>query len=449
VLNTILRGHYKIISHLGSGGFGQTYLAEDIDLPRHPICVVKQLKPVSNEPFVLETAKRLFDQEAAMLYSLGSHDHIPRLLAHFQEGEEFYLVQEFADGTDLTQEIGKDKRSPEAVAIALLKEVLEILVYVHDHHVIHRDIKPANLIRRKSDRKIVLIDFGAVKEISNLTVDPQGNTDLSIAIGSSGYMPIEQLNGKPRFSSDIYALGMMIIQAITGAEPRLFAENPDTAELIWRDRLSQGSYSPQFLDILDKMIRYDFRQRYQTANEVLEAISMLPSATEHALPTTLLHGGNNHSVSNLATVVVSPQVRSPYAQDEHPSQLHTVAFQKKSPRPAFPLWMWISGGALLLLLTIMAIVGKSMKNVPEVINTPSPTPSLTATAKPTPTATPSPKVTPTPTPSSTFTPTPTATPTPTDTPLPIPAPEFQPQPQDIPAPLVDRQPPSKKGGKKK
>ncbi|MFN5304125.1 MAG: serine/threonine protein kinase, partial [Pseudanabaena sp.] len=137
MLNTILRGHYKIISHLGGGGFGQTYLAEDIDLPTHPTCVVKQLKPVSNEPFILETAKRLFDQEAGMLYSLGSPDRSPRLLAHFQEGEEFYLVQEFADGTDLTQEIGNGKRSPENVVVALIKEVLEILVYVHDRKVVH------------------------------------------------------------------------------------------------------------------------------------------------------------------------------------------------------------------------------------------------------------------------------------------------------------------------
>ena len=156
MLNTILRGHYKIISHLGGGGFGQTYLAEDIDLPTHPTCVVKQLKPLSNEPFVLETAKRLFDKEAEILYSLGSHDRIPRLLAHFQEGEEFYLVQEFADGLDLTQEIGKGKSLPETAAIALLKEILEILVFVHGRGVVHRDIKPANLIRRSSDRKIVL-----------------------------------------------------------------------------------------------------------------------------------------------------------------------------------------------------------------------------------------------------------------------------------------------------
>ena len=388
MLNTTLRGHYKIVSHLAGGGFGQTYLAEDIDLPKHPICVVKLLKPVSNEPFMLETAKRLFDQEAEMLYSLGSHDRIPRLLAHFQEGDEFYLVQEFADGKDLTQEIGNGKRSPEAVVIALLKEVLEILVFVHERGVVHRDIKPANLIRRKSDRKIVLIDFGAVKEIGGLAGDAQGHTNLTIAIGSLGYMPIEQLNGKPRFSSDIYAVGMMGIQAITGAEPRLFAEHPETAELVWRDRLPDYIYTPQFLDILDKMIRYDFRQRYQTANEVLEAIALLPTVPDHALPTVI--NGNLNNTNATATVAVSPQAATPYSQKDHPSQLHTVAHQQQSSRKSPKFWLWIAGGSALLFL-VSSVLGKNSKNstTPEIANnsplvaskpttTPSPSlPSLT------------------------------------------------------------------------
>ena len=413
MLNTILRGHYKIISHLGGGGFGQTYLAEDIDLPTHPTCVVKQLKPISKEPFVLETAKRLFDQEAEMLYSLGSHDRIPRLLAHFQEGEEFYLVQEFADGTDLTQEIGNGKRSPEAVAITLLKDVLEILVYVHERNVVHRDIKPANLIRRNSDRKIVLIDFGAVKEIGGLAVDPQGNTNLTIAIGSPGYMPIEQLNGKPRFSSDIYAVGMMAIQAITGAEPRLFAEHPETAELVWRDRL-QGNYSPQFLDILDKMVRYDFRQRYKTASEVLAAIASLPNVTEHDLPTVV---SASNMTNNAATIITSSQVATQAAGSQGDSSYrdpHTVAFQESSSRKSFPIWVWVTGGFALLLVVIMAIISKTAKNTPEVVNNTvvSNLPSPTAIA-PTPSVTPSSTVTPTAiastppvTPSSTTTPTP-------------------------------------------
>jgi eukaryotic-like serine/threonine-protein kinase len=389
VLNTILRGHYKIISHLGGGGFGQTYLAEDIDLPTHPTCVVKQLKPLSNEPFVLETAKRLFDQEAEILYSLGSHDRIPRLLAHFQEGIEFYLVQEFADGLDLTQEIGIGKRSPEAEAIALLKEILEILVFVHGRGVVHRDIKPANLIRRNSDRKIVLIDFGAVKEIGGMAADLQGNTNLTIAIGSPGYMPIEQLNGKPRFSSDIYAVGMMGIQAITGAEPRLFAEHPDTAELVWRDRL-EDSYSPQFLDILDKMVRYDFRQRYQTAQEVLEAIAAVTRISAANLSTVI---SDHDSVNIPETIITEPATSSPDVARN---------LARSSQKDCFP-WkkFLLISGSIAAISTAVAINKLSQSNSSnEVINNfsqptlipkvtaPPVAPVVTVSASPTPPNTP-------------------------------------------------------------
>ncbi|MBD2149241.1 protein kinase [Pseudanabaena sp. FACHB-1277] len=374
MLNTILRGHYKIVRHLGGGGFGQTYLAEDIDLPTHPICVVKHLKPISNETFVLETAKRLFDQEAEILYALGSHDRIPRLLAHFQEGKDFYLVQEFADGHDLTQEIGNGKRSPETAVTKLLKEVLEILVFVHGRNVVHRDIKPANLIRRKADRQIVLIDFGAVKEIGGLAADAQGSTNLTIAIGSPGYMPIEQLNGKPRFSSDIYAVGMMAIQAITGAEPRLFPEHPETAELIWRDRL-QGSYSSQFLDILDKMVRYDFRQRYQNAQDVLQAIEQINSNSD--LPTVVHSSDTNQNTSqntnqNTSQNTDSPPTPSPAAPSIPTNPHSTVVLSNSSSRQMPPLWLLLAGGAGLVALLSIIFVKLSKPPIPDIIaNSPS------------------------------------------------------------------------------
>jgi len=394
VLNTILRGHYKIVSHLGGGGFGQTYLAEDIDLPTHPTCVVKQLKPISREPFVLETAKRLFDKEAEMLYSLGSHDRIPRLLAHFQEGEEFYLVQEFADGTDLTKEIGNGKRSPEFVVIALLQEILEILVFVHERGIVHRDIKPANLIRRKSDRKIVLIDFGAVKEINGLAGDSQGNTNLTIAIGSPGYMPIEQVNGKPRFSSDIYAVGMIGIQAITGAEPRLFAEHPQTAELMWREHV-QGNYSPQFLDILDKMVCYDFRQRYQTAQEVLTAIASLSSIDEHDLP-TLISSHPHVASNNSSTIITSPQALTqstdiPTNTQESPSvsRFNTINAIKLQQQKVYP-WkkLAIIAGIIAAISSVVAIT--------KLTHTPTTTeaPTASITTPPTPPSLPIPNANP-------------------------------------------------------
>lgn len=153
---------------------------------------------------------------------------------------------------------------PENQVISLLIEVLEILVFVHGQGVIHRDIKPANLMRRHPDGKIVLIDFGAVKEITTQMVNSQGQRISTVAIGTPGYMPIEQFHGNTQFNSDIYALGMVGIQALTG----LLADdlsrlqspnNPSTGELVWHHR---AQVSPELANIIDKMVRFDYRQRY-------------------------------------------------------------------------------------------------------------------------------------------------------------------------------------------
>jgi len=163
MLGQTLRNRYHIIKSLVQGGFGATYLAKDLDLPGHPYCVVKQLKPEKPDPNLLLIARRLFNTEAEVLYKLGKlHDRIPNLSAHFEENGEFYLVQDFIEGHDLRKELTPGKKLSESYTIALLQNILEILVVVHQQGVIHRDIKPANLMRRQ-DGKIVLIDFGAVK----------------------------------------------------------------------------------------------------------------------------------------------------------------------------------------------------------------------------------------------------------------------------------------------
>jgi serine/threonine protein kinase len=172
MIGTVISQRYQIIQNLGSGGFGQTFLARDLQLPDHPQCVVKRLKPATSDESVLQIASRLFETEARVLHKLGNHDRIPRLLAHFEEAQEFYLVQELIDGYDLTNELIAKERSVdgypigrmnEMQVIAFLLDVLEILGFVHAQGAIHRDIKPANLMRRRSDGKLVLIDFGAVK----------------------------------------------------------------------------------------------------------------------------------------------------------------------------------------------------------------------------------------------------------------------------------------------
>lgn len=281
--DTPLGGRYKIIGELGAGGFGKTFLAQDTHLPGHPQCVIKQFKPQTNDEKSLVMASRLFDTEAQVLYQLGNHDQIPRLLAHFEENQEFYLAQELIEGEPLSKELAGNQPWSEVQVLALLQDILQVLAFVHEQQVIHRDIKPANLIRRKQDGKIVLIDFGAVKQVSAQLVNPDaGPTNLTISIGTQGYMPNEQLAGSPRYSSDIYAVGMLCIQALTGIHPTRLKEDPETGEIEWRDRAPL--VSPEFADLLERMVRYDFRDRYPTATEALSALQSLPTELLESVP---------------------------------------------------------------------------------------------------------------------------------------------------------------------
>ncbi len=261
----LLAGRYKINRTLSSGGFGVTFLAQDTQRPGAPQCVVKQLKPARRDEKFLQIARRLFDTEAQILEKLGTHAQIPRLLAHFEERKEFYLVQEFVDGHPLTDELPVDKKLPEAQVVQLLKDVLEVLSFIHEHGVIHRDIKPGNIMRRDHDRQVVLIDFGAVKQIQ-----PQERTDqenVTVAIGTRGYAPPEQYAGHPTISSDIYALGMIGIQALTGIPPYRLELSPETGDVSWHHL---ANVREEVAQIIDQMVRYNFPARYQSAPAVLE-----------------------------------------------------------------------------------------------------------------------------------------------------------------------------------
>lgn len=317
-MNTKLATHYQIVRHLGGGGFGQTFLAKDTHLPGNPLCVVKKLQPTVKDPATLEIAKRLFEREAQTLYRLGNHDQIPRLMANFEQDAEFYLVQEYIEGNPLDKELTPGKKMGETYAIALLESILQVLAFVHEQKVIHRDIKPANLIRRSKDSKIVLIDFGAVKEVSSqATKVVGGETSLTVAVGSPGYMPSEQQAFKPHFSSDVYAVGMVCLQALTGLPPKKLPKD-ESGEFQFPVITKIASFSSGLVEILDKMVRYDYRQRYKTATEALEAVEQLinnpPSSSSSLgdLPTTPIHPHSPTGVSQVTTQkFVKPQSVSP------------------------------------------------------------------------------------------------------------------------------------------
>ncbi len=280
----LLVHRYQIVRSLASGGFGETFLAKDTQLPDHPWCVVKQLKPQS-DPQSWQIATRLFDTEARSLYQLGKHAQIPQLFAHFSENNQFYLVQEYIEGHPLGEEIILGKQWEEIAVIEFLEDVLSTLAFVHQHNVIHRDIKPDNLIRRKLDNKIILIDFGAVKQIINLSNTQ--NQPKTIGIGTPGYMSNEQNLGKPTFSSDIYSVGMIAIQMLTGYYPTQLVDN-QTGEIHWQNNVK---ITPKFTDILVKMSHPDFQQRYPSAKEALQAIQGLQGVSPTMVPTIQKNGG--------------------------------------------------------------------------------------------------------------------------------------------------------------
>ena len=286
MLGKLLQGRYQIVQVLSAGGFSQTYLAEDTWLPNHPTCVVKHLLRTSDEPESLQTLRQLFRREVEALSKLGNYNQVPQLLADFEENQEFYLVQEFIIGHTLSKELQSSKRWSEGAVVQLLQEVLSILEYVHNHGLIHRDLKPSNLIRRQQDGKLVLVDFGSVKQVWTQVVTKFGKTSTSfavsipatMAIGTLGYMPSEQGRGRPRPNSDIYALGIIGIQALTGLSPIQLLESntgvadSDIGEIIWQHHVQ---VSAPLASVLTKMVLYHFQERYESATQALLALQPL------------------------------------------------------------------------------------------------------------------------------------------------------------------------------
>ncbi|OYD93733.1 protein kinase [Nostoc sp. 'Peltigera membranacea cyanobiont' 210A] len=278
----VLARRYKIVKVLGSGGFSETYIAEDTQRPGNPRCVVKQLKPANTKPEGLQLARRLFHSEAQTLEKLGRHAQIPQLLAYFEEDEEFYLVQEQIIGHPLNQELPAGRAIGEIAAIKIIRDLLQTLTFVHENHVIHRDIKPSNIIRRHSDGKLVLIDFGAVKEVGIKQLDRQESTPFTIGIGTQGYAPSEQCFGRPQYSSDIYAVGMVGIKALTGVAPRELDRDAD-GEIKWSDAYGgklRTQVSHSLAKILSKMVLDDFKERYQSASEALKDLEALKAVDD-------------------------------------------------------------------------------------------------------------------------------------------------------------------------
>lgn len=274
----ILVGRYLPVKLLGRGGFGAAFLARDRDTPGMRQCVVKQFQPAGNlSPTQLQLAQDLFEREAEVLEQIGNqHEQIPDLFAFFpllasslqagQQEQFFYLVQEYIDGHNLEEELIQKGRFSEQEVLEILREILKVLKFVHDANIIHRDIKPSNIMRHRNG-KLYLLDFGAVKQIAN---SPIGTNTPSTGIYSMGFAPPEQMSGGQIFpSTDLYALAVTCVILLTGEQDvtRLF--DAYSNQWKWRERVT---VSPHLAKILDKMLQAAASQRYQSAQEVLQAL---------------------------------------------------------------------------------------------------------------------------------------------------------------------------------
>lgn len=386
MIGSLLDQRYQVVELLGKGGFGHTYIAQDTRRPGNPTCVVKHLKPATHDPNFLQTARRLFRREAETLENLGNHDQIPRLLAYFEENKEFFLVQEFIDGHPLSAEMLSGNRWEESQVIQLLYEILPVLDFIHNNNVIHRDLKPQNIIRRHADNKLVLVDFGAVKQVQmySLMSPEQQIKNQTIAIGTPGYMPSEQAQGRPRPNSDIYALGIIAIQALTGLSPKQLAEDPTSGEIIWQQ---YAQVSDRLAVIIAKMVRPYYKYRFHFADEALEALSSIThpntptsiAAVKHVLRNYLREGyvsankvmqsiqklakpdytsPNNTTIpdatlpsaSPAQSTVKIPLTHSPASPNSSPSRLDFL----DKYRSKLPLLIGAGGSILLVVFSIIS-----------------------------------------------------------------------------------------------
>lgn len=289
----LLKGRYKIIigenklsteenelqEGIAKGGFGIVYKAHDLHMPGKPLCAVKKLHS-HFDPTLLKLAEELFLREAETLSKLD-HPQIPRLLAKFCEGGEFYLIEQFIKGETLRDVLNSQGQQSEDVVTSWLVDVLTILKYIHNTNqdidnagVIHRDINPRNLMLRKSDRKLILIDFGAVKILegfNEITIAHQSQPQPGTIITSRGYSPSEQFHGNAYPSSDIYSLGIVAIEALTGIHPENFKYD-DNGQIAWRN---DAKVREDLAAIIDKMVQPLPIDRYQSAQEAIDSLSLI------------------------------------------------------------------------------------------------------------------------------------------------------------------------------
>lgn len=254
---------YQVLRTIGRGGMGTTTLAWDSTTAQLAVPVVVVLKEMNADMAQIAKAQELFEREARTLKALN-HEGIPQFYDFFVEDGKKYLVMEMIHGTDLEQYIRQRGPVIPQQAIQWMIQTCEILDYIHslDPPLIHRDIKPANLLLRRRDHRIIVLDFGAVKEIGT----PPGTR-----IGAEGYSAPEQDRGQPLTQSDLYAIGTTLIFLLTAETPLKFYGKRGNGYGFELDNVP--TITPQLRKVIAQATEYRPKDRYPTAQHLSQALA--------------------------------------------------------------------------------------------------------------------------------------------------------------------------------
>ncbi len=269
--NTVLNGRYEIVRRIGGGGMGAVYLAKDRNLGDAPRAV-KEMVESHLDPAQHEKAIGDFKRESLLLTSL-EHPSIPTIYDYFYDEHlsRFYLVMKYISGGDLASRMraAVGGRIDEKTVTDWGMQVADVLDYLHSRPkpIIYRDLKPANLMIDGNTGRVMLIDFGIARWV---TQQEKGVT----AVGTMGYAPPELFSGRVQPASDVYSLGATMFHLLTGADPQDnpllifdFTKNP-------RPRQIAPSISTEMEQILMKAVEYKPEDRYRTAGELRNELAI-------------------------------------------------------------------------------------------------------------------------------------------------------------------------------
>ena len=303
----IVGQRYQIIQELDREGTHRIFLAEDKDIMSNPICLIKQIAYAESGQLGTDNNQINWQALVSLQNKLALHPRIPQVLNSFAEESCFYLVLEYLAGEKLSQQITSQWLN-EKETIILLEDILEILHFIHGHHLIQGNVQPSNIVKTTVDQRFALQDFSSIISIDQGNVKTQNLTVNNQTYNQESFLAPEYIAQNPVFSSDLYSLAKTAIYCLTGGSRVMQAKKLSVD-------FEGKKINPQLKKILARMSEPNAARRYHSALEVINdlnqisATNNLKDLTINDLPATSIGRGFNDTRSNSITTPTTKSLK--------------------------------------------------------------------------------------------------------------------------------------------